>query len=261
MSTNLLPTQQQNVILYILKHGVKTEYELQKEIVSKKGPITSTGTLHYILKELTKKKLLGFIESKECTRKKKPYHLTVLGLATALIDSQVIENLDTVTFDTLPQDPEVKVIIHTWPQVTPQMRENVNTIIKWWDTLLPRILGKWDVFVSAGVEGLALRKLIIAASVLLGKTPYPEYKVDLDQSMDLAKVFDNNFYHPFVGLDKREEHLRWAEACARDSKVHDYFFGTLEKVKLMCDDTKRRVEDMMDIMTQVLQDVKDADSE
>ena len=54
--------------------------------------------------------------------------------------------------------------------------------------------------------------------------------MSLDQSTDPIEIFCHNFYHPEIGLNDREEQLRWAEACATDPEVREYLVEKLAMI-------------------------------
>ena len=202
MKDHGLPPRQAEVLRYIAQKGPRIYYRLSKEM-DKIPP----GTLHNALVELEKKQLLCIEKKGKAPRPGetiKEYHLTVLGLATALLYLQV--------------------------------HENPREVIKSWGSLLPLVLGKWDFFISAGVEDLARSRLMIAAVALVRASLSPEWHFAWETPIDPDEIFRSNFYHMLeYGCIASEVRLRWIEVCARDPDIRPYLIGKMVGVFVQYD--------------------------
>jgi len=187
-----LPPRQAQVLRYIAQKGPRIYYRLCKEMVQ-----IPPGTLHDALVKLEKRQLLCIENKGKAPRPGeiiKEYHLTVLGLATALL--------------------------------YPQVHENLRDVIKSWGSLLPLVLGKWDFFISAGIEDLAQHHLMNAAVVLVRASESLEWDFIYATPKDPAEIFKSNFYHPReYQWFAPESRLKWIRACARDPDLHHYLTG------------------------------------
>ncbi len=152
-------------------------------------------------------KRVGMIEGEyndEYSRATDLLSLTVLGLATALL--------------------------------YPQVHENLRDVIKSWGSLLPLVLGKWDFFVSAGVEDLARSRLMTAAVALVRASLSPEWHFAWETPIDPDEIFRSNFYHMLeYGCLASEARLRWIEVCARDRDIRPYLIGKMAGVFVQYD--------------------------
>lgn len=202
---------------YIAQKGPRIYYRLSKEMDH-----IPPGTSHNALVELEKKQLLCIEKKGKAPRPGetiKEYHLTVLGLATALL--------------------------------YPQVHENLRDVTKSWGSLLPLVLGKWDFFISAGVEDLAQHRLMIAAVTLVRASESLEWEFEYATPTDPAEIFRSNFYHPpEYGWFASEKRLRWIEVCARDPEVCRYLTGKLTAIIVKHEIMKHEAE----VILKTLQD-------
>lgn len=172
------------ILIDLAKNGPAVGYQ-----VAKRSKIVRASTYNG-LKQLLEQ---GCVESHpvpECKGflKKKEYHLTILGLSRSL---------------TLTSSDE-------W-----------DPIIERWGHLLQLVLGKWDIFVSAGVEKTAWRNLTLAAG-LVSETKFPPFKWGPSRDWNTIDKFYYYFYQIQFGLDDHKDNVRWVKACAKDSDVSDY---------------------------------------
>ena len=118
-------------------------------------------------------------------------------------------------------------ILKTFPFARP---EEWQAIIKRWSDLVPDVFGKWGVFVSAGVEDLAIWKLKWAAAARITETSMIPHILPYEFAMTQLMVLDffyTNFYHPEVGLHNDEARERWAKACGTEKVVRKRFMKIL----------------------------------
>lgn len=159
----------------------------------------------------------GMIEGEyndEYSRAVELLSLTVLGLATALL--------------------------------YPQVNENLSDVVKSWSSLLPLVLGKWDLFVRTGVEDLARRHLMIAALTLVRASLSIEWEFEYATPIDPAEIFRSNFYNPpEYGWLASETRLKWIEVCAQDQETHFYLTGKLRGIIVKYDIMKHEAEVML----------------
>ncbi|MBA7577576.1 hypothetical protein ES708_19429 [subsurface metagenome] len=206
------------VLRYLALNGPDTGYNMGKEVdISLKTAYTAPKIL--VDRELVSVSVVGKTRSGQDM---KEYSLTVLGLATALL--------------------------------YPQVNENMHDVIRSWGPLLTLVLGKWDVFVNAGVKDLAKHRLMNAAVVLVRASQSLEWEFAWHPPKDTAEIFRYNFYLSDTLFHDHEKRLKWARACAKDPEIRDYLIRELtmniERYKKMMRESK--------IMMEVLKDEKDA---
>lgn len=217
---NIISEINDRIVIDLAKNGPAVGYQ-----VAKRTGIARSST-YKGLKQLLEQGIVERHDVPECKGilKKKEYSLTVRGLVEAFASTK---------------------------------EEEWQSIIKKWPDLIPLVTGKWDIFVSAGVEDLAWKKLIRASSDIAIGIKFYQYTMDSDGPIDRAEEFHHRFYDPELELKDREERLKWAEVCASDPDVRDYL---IVKWTMIIESYTIRANEVK-LMTQVLQDVKDADSE
>ena len=164
--------------------------EIANKIVKRTGLAQST-----VYDTLYRLRDNGCVESREIHKVggrlgEKEYSLTVLGLSHALT-------------------------------LTLFKSEEWGPIIERWGHLLPLVLQKWDIFVSAGVEKAAWRNLTLAAG-LVSETKFPPFKWGPSPNWSDRDRFYYYFYQMQFGLDDPKDQVKWVKACAKDSDVSDY---------------------------------------
>ena len=137
----------------------------------------------------------------------------------------------------------IHVVISTRP-------EEWKPVIDSWSNLFPYVIGKWDVFVNAGVEDLAMRKLKIAAEEMSIRAYSGPLMGNGYTPLSYDDEFYYRFYRPNGPILEREKQLRWAEACDTDPEVRHYFRRAL----LIDLDLSERLLQIIEFMQQTLQD-------
>lgn len=184
---------ERKIIGCLAREGVMITYQ-----VSEKTGLPKSSTYKF-LGELESKGLVSSKRLRKNVRKKKntkgetEYSLTVLGLSRAFI----LTNFDE------------------W-----------NPIIERCSHLLPLVLEKWDIFMSAGVEKTAWRNLTLAAG-LVSESKFPPFKWGPSRDWNTIDKFYYYFFQVQFGLDDPKDQVKWVKACARDSEVKKYLTGQL----------------------------------
>ncbi len=177
---------QRAILLYLVMNGPAFGRQISKRTGLSNKTVSTTPRI------LEKKGLVSCIITKE-PRAKKVYSPTVYGLIQALT---VIR----------PEE---------WP-----------SIIKRWSDLLPLVFGKWNFFVDAGVEDLAMKgfRRAMGEAFTLALTNKTTVEPGLICSVD---IFSSWFYCSHIGTYNDEERTRWAEACGNDEDIYEYLIGSL----------------------------------
>ena len=229
----MLTENEQSLLLYLVEHGPKTQYTLEKEMIPK-NLFSSKGTISHLLGKLVEKSVIE-IKTPEIAqvRPKKPHHPTMFGLAYAVEDA-----------------------IHNGPSSVFWDKRRFQNLIEHNRDLLPLVLGKWDVFVEEGVEEnaihrfwLSCRYLVEAQPTIMRESPdpqewnpallkrtqhpNPEYQSDWFTT-PLDEIFTAYFYnHSIVSVRKERwrtaveravenSNKRWTEVCASDPEIYDF---------------------------------------
>lgn len=176
---------EQEILRHISLYGPKTGYQLGKETKY------SQKTSYKGVKNLMDKGLLSvsIVGKTRAGMDKKEYSLTVLGL------------------------------IHALTIIRP---EEWQPIMKTWSDLIPFVTDKWDIFVNAGVEDLAMRRLKTATREIFVWKLINIFTAATDL-ICFAEIFSARFYHSKIGTYSSEDRLRWAEVCRNNPEIHEYF--------------------------------------
>jgi len=155
-------------------------------------------------------------------------------------------------------------VVEAFPFARP---EEWSSIIERWSALAPDVFGKWDFFMSAGVEDLAIWKLKLAGIARITGTPFVPHCLPLELAMSESMVlefFCTNFYHPEVGLYNDEARDRWIEACRKDEEIPKWLIRILIKSLIHhytgIKNTKRMLSTLQDkdkgktVLTELLED-------
>jgi hypothetical protein len=160
-------------------HGVRTEYELYKEL-DMRG-----STIHHALKQLAKHGMLRSVQRKrrEGVRQVIPYHLTTLGLLIALAMNH--------------DSRKMRRIVEIWPEVC------------------PRILLNWKQLSDyLGNKYFRDRVLGTAFTILSGEIP-PPYEIRYREPIDYADLFTTVFLNPSLVAETLESAPREKERLVR----------------------------------------------
>ncbi len=255
----MLTDNEHLLLLYLIEHGSRTKYALEKETISKKL-FGSKGTISHLLRKLIDKMV---VETKTPDIKQvrpKKFHLpTIFGLAY-IISEEIHEGPSSVYWD--------KERFHN------MIRNNVE--------LLPLIFGKWDLFVKEGVQDSALhrfylscRYLIDSQPMIMRKTPdprnwqpaflqralhpNPEYQSDWFIT-PLDEIFSAYFFsHSIVSVMKErtrvvveraveQDNMRWIEICASDSEIHEFVSNSWKMALDSYSHTVRNLEKALELL-------------
>lgn len=154
----------------------------------------SKGTISEVPRSLEKRGLVSHIIALE-PRARKYYSLTVAGLVQALSDIR---------------------------------SEERQSVMKAWPDLIPLVTDKWDFFVGAGVEDLALKRIETTVREMLFHILIDASVIPIDQICTHG-VFSACFYRSKIGTHEPnlEDQLRWAKVCRDDPDILKYFIRKL----------------------------------
>ena len=110
--------------------------------------------------------------------------------------------------------------------------EEWQAVIERWSELAPPVFGKWDVFVSAGVEDLAMWRLKMASLSRFSEIPFVTDLLPSEITMSepmVLEFFCMNFYRPEVGRYGVEGQDRWIEACRNDEEIPKWLIQILKR--------------------------------
>jgi len=178
-ATGKQPKRRATVLAHISTHGPRTEYELYEELGM------SRGTTHHALKKLAEIGLLKPVPRRKegAARKAIQFHLTTLGLLTALTTSRASRRMQK--------------IVKIWPEVC------------------PKILLNWKkLSTNLGSDYFRDRVLSVAFTILSGEIPTP-YEIRYREPIDHADLFTTVFLNPSLVAETLESAPREKECLVR----------------------------------------------
>jgi len=201
------PHQRASVLTHIALHGVRTEYELYKDLDM------GHSTIHDALKQLAKHGMLRSVHRKrrKGIRRFIPYHLTTIGLLMAL----------TMNHDS----KKMQKMVEMWPEVC------------------PKILLNWKkLSTNLGSDYFRDRILSVAFTILSGEIPTP-YEIRYGEPIDYADLFATVFLNPSLVAETLESAPREKERLVKAVCGIPELRGELsEKLKLFEEAYRSRLD-------------------
>jgi len=207
-----LSKKETDVLSWLLRNGPEIAYRIAQ------GSQVGQSTVYATLRRLEQKHMIESrrLKGKEQTKKQREYTLTLRGLACVFI----------------------------------AVREKASRpIVQRWAHLLPLVLGKWSVFVEAGCEEYAQRRLLLASRQFIGLLVYGNGLVETE----LVGKYQEYFYGlvaEYLFPFQDGTCLRWLQTvCAVDTEVRDFvvqYFdvalpGLSKKIQDLLQDLKKLV--------------------
>jgi len=195
------PKKRARVLAHVATQGPRTEYQLYNELEM------SRGTIHYALKKLAEEALLRPVPRRKegAAPEAIQFHLTTLGLLTALTTGRTLERLQK--------------IVEVWPEVCPRILLNWKQLSK-----------------ELGSDYFRNRVLMVTYTLLSGQ-PLPGYEFKFRETstglqmepIDYADRFATVFLNPSLVEGGPQEKERLIRAVC---KIPELRAEVSEKLKL-----------------------------